>query len=63
MFFSYIFKATHALADCQDMWGHKNDTNGTDLVAYHCKDLEYWLSKVNIIIVLQTGNFLDYSDV
>ncbi|XP_068710937.1 sodium-dependent neutral amino acid transporter B(0)AT3-like isoform X1 [Montipora foliosa] len=39
------FKATHALADCQDMWGHKNDTNGTDLVALHCKDLEYWLSK------------------
>lgn len=39
------FKATRSFHDCQDYWGATNDTNGTDLVAMHCKDLDHWLSK------------------
>lgn len=39
------FKATRSFHDCQTFYGAINNTNGTDLVAEKCKDLEYWLSE------------------
>lgn len=39
------FKATRSFEDCKVFYGALNSTNGTDLVAEKCKDLDHWLSE------------------